>query len=245
MAGARSLGKILIIGGREVSSLSVASSTFLVFALFQLAGGVFFASILHQGNRLGLPILYRNLAVILLLLLPVVSVRSLVLERRRGTMELLLSSGTGHWPIVLGKFMALASWAACLCLLGLQYPLVMAIFVPVEWPVVISAFLGLLGFAWTLVALGLAAATWTRTWVASAGLAFFGGLGLWSVHSLASAFTDRPVPWIEALSVVPRLDRLSAGLLVSGDLVYFVALIVFFLFLGVCGLDWERGGERS
>lgn len=235
----------LIIGSREVAALMGAPSTFLVFALFQLMGGVFFASLLYQGDRLGLPMLFRNLAILLLLLLPVATVRFIVAERKGGTLELLLSSGAGHWEIVLGKFVALALWTGLLCLLSLQYPLVMSLFAAIDWPVVTCAFLGLLGLAWALVALALAAATWTRTWLASASLAFFAGLGFWSIRGLASVFTDRPLPLLVGLSVVPRLDRMTAGLLTSGDLLFFFSMIFFFLFLAVRGLDWERGGGRA
>src|SRR5215475_12264333 len=117
---------VITIAGRELRSYFVSPIAYVVLTGFLLLGGWFFFNLLARFNlllqlylsfrnpeamqRLNLnefviaPLLH-NLAVILVILIPVVTMRSIAEEKRSGTYELLMTSPLTVTQIVLGKFL--------------------------------------------------------------------------------------------------------------------------------------------
>ena len=121
---------ICTIAGRELRGLFYSPVAYVVLAGFLLLGGWFFYNLLAQFNMLlsmysstqagagtGLNLnefvigpLLHNLAVILVILVPMITMRSIAEERRGGTIELLLTSPISTSELVLGKFLGLATF---------------------------------------------------------------------------------------------------------------------------------------
>jgi len=117
---------VLTIAGRELKSYFVSPIAYVVLTGFLLLGGWFFFNLLARFNllltiysaqqnpqvlqRLNLnefviaPLLH-NLSVVLVILVPVITMRTLAEEKKAGTYELLLTSPLRVSEIVLGKFL--------------------------------------------------------------------------------------------------------------------------------------------
>ena len=90
---------------RELSSYlnSMIGATFLfVYFLFS---GIYFFYVLSYGTASLAPI-FNNMFIVLILLIPILTMRLLSEERRTKTDQVLLTAPVGLWAIVLGKFLS-------------------------------------------------------------------------------------------------------------------------------------------
>src|SRR5262245_58583773 len=118
---------VFTIIGKELRSYFVSPIAYVVLTGFLLLGGWFFFNLLSRfsillslytqiqggeaANRLNLndyviaPLMH-NLAIVLVILVPMITMRTFSEEKKSGTYELLLTSPLRTGEIVLGKFLA-------------------------------------------------------------------------------------------------------------------------------------------
>src|SRR5271156_3905464 len=139
----------LVIAGREISAYFVQPIAYVVMTVFLLLGGWFFFALLRrfdliqqmylamqnpQGlermnvNEMVVEPLLHNLAIVMVILVPAITMRSFAEEKRAGTYELLLTAPVRTGEIVAGKF--IASSAFMLIMIGLagMFPLILIAF---------------------------------------------------------------------------------------------------------------------
>lgn len=177
--------------------------------------------------------LLDSAAVILMLLVPLLSMGAFSGEYRAGTLDLLLSSPVSITRMVLGKYLALLTLLAILWLLVALMPLSLLFGTRLDLGRLIS---GLLGLALALAAygaIGLFFSSLTRQ-PAVAAIASYGVLLLLWIIDLTGS---EPLP---RLAIGPRYRHLLDGLVISGDLLYFLLLILGALLLTVRRLSDRR-----
>ena len=105
-----------------------------------------FATLIH---------IFFQSAGLLLLLIPIITMRLFAEERKAGTLELLLTAPVRESQVVLAKY--LASMAVVLAMIALTgaYGVVLGMFGSPDWGPIYSGYLGLALLASTLVSLGL------------------------------------------------------------------------------------------
>src|SRR5499427_3122123 len=170
---------ILAIYRRELSGYFVSPIAYTVIGFFLAATGLVFTLILSaymkqafmmqmQARQMGAPpdidvpmMVIRSFVsfigtYIMPLLMPMLTMGVYAEERKRGTMELLMTSPLTELQIVLGKF--LAAWTLFLVMLAptLFYQIIMASYAEpgIPWAVLWSGYLGLVLLGAVLVALG-------------------------------------------------------------------------------------------
>ena len=77
--------------------------------------------------------LFSNVSVILLLLMPLITMRLFSEERRSGTIELLLTYPVRDGAVLIGKYLAALALYAIMLALTLLYPGIVLYFARVEW----------------------------------------------------------------------------------------------------------------
>jgi ABC-2 type transport system permease protein len=165
-------------------------------------------------------------------------------ERRRGTMELLMTSPVSEIEIVLGKYLAsLTLWVIMFLptALGLTYMFVHSEPTP-PWKMLLAAYAGVLLLGGAFLALGTFISSLTENQLIAAVITFAAFLVLWVVDAGANA--DGGVGTVrQYLSVIHRYDDFSRGVLDTSALIYYLSFIVFFVFLTVRSVDsmrWRR-----
>src|SRR6185369_12840607 len=88
--------------------------------------------------------LLHNLSVVLVILVPVITMRTLAEEKKAGTYELLLTSPLRISEIVLGKFLGSFVFVAIMVALTGVYPVILMAYGNTETGVVLGGYLGLL-----------------------------------------------------------------------------------------------------
>jgi ABC-2 type transport system permease protein len=175
---------------------------------------------------------FYSAAIILLLVLPILTMRVFAEERKLRTFELLMTSPVGVNQIVAGKFTAVfLIYLGMLALTGVV-PVVLAIFNSFDWAPVLTGYLGLLLMGALFLAVGLFASAVTENQIIAAFLSFGLLLSVWLLGALGSILGDSPAGnAISYLSFIEHYDRLVRGLVDTRDLVYYACGILFMLFL--------------
>jgi ABC-2 type transport system permease protein len=100
-----------------------------------------------------------------------------------------------------------------------------------DWRPVLVAYLGLILQGGCLLAVGLFISTLTKNQIIAGGVTFFVSLMLW-VLSWATAFDSGVTPQvINYLSIVTHFENFSKGVLDSRDIVFYLSMIFFSLFI--------------
>lgn len=221
---------------KESKAFFTSTIAYTVVAVFLLLMSYTFATTLFVSQTGTLAHVFYQSALLLLLLVPVLTMRLFAEERRNGTLELLLASPILEFEMVFAKF--IAAMLVVLAMLGLSlcYPLTLAIFGTPEWGPIYSGYLGLILFAAALVSLGLAISALATNQVIAAVLSIGLFFLMWTVDQLA-AFMPTPLDQIATdLSLSARLAPFFTGAMYFADLGFFLSLVLFGLFFSTRAL---------
>ena len=252
------MSNILAIAGRELRAYFASPIAYIVIGLFAALYGAFFVLYLllfvEQSMRMGamgmggpvnvnqmmLRPLLGNMAVVMLFMLPMLTMRTYAEEKRSGTFELLLTSPLTDVQIVLGKFLgAMAVFLLMLLVSGLNLVLLFAWGTP-EWKQLLSSYLGLSLMGGSFIALGLFLSSLTRSQVVAGAATFAIALLLWIVSWFGETGSETVRTLTSFLSVIEHYEDFSKGVIDTKHLAYYLSFIVFGLFLTVRSVDSER-----
>ena len=255
----------LAIASREIRSYFVSPVAYVVLTGFLLLAGWFFFNLLARFNymlqiyagmqqraggeleRLNLnefvisPLLH-NLSVVLVILVPVITMRTFAEEKRLGTFELLLTSPIRVGEIVAGKFLgALAFVTMMLALTGI-YPILLLIYGDPETGIMLSGYLGLFLIAASFVSIGMMTSSLTENQIIAAVSCLVALLLLYVINWPADTSTPTIGAILHYLSVTEHFGEFVKGVVDSRAIVYFLSLIAAALFLthrSVESLRWR------
>ncbi len=183
--------------------------------------------------------LLRNASAVLLVVVPLLTMQSLVGERRAQTLPLLLAADIGSLRIVLGKFLGAYAVVALVVVLAVAMPLALGAGTTLDLGRLLVAALGMLLFAATLTAIGIACSAWT----AHPALAALATLVIGSVLvmlDVGARMRDIDHALINWLAMSSHLEPFLRGVLDSGAVVYFIVVSTVALLLAARRLDTLR-----
>ncbi|MDL2227139.1 hypothetical protein LJB86_05750, partial [Deltaproteobacteria bacterium OttesenSCG-928-M10] len=162
--------------------------------------------------------------LVLMLVTPLVTMRSLSPSRRGGTLDFFTTLPVSAGQLIGGQFLAAWLSLAFLSLLSLIPFAVLVMAGAGAWPVLWSTAGGLLALSALFAAVGLLASALFLSPV-GAGLGTLGLLGLMWILGWAAPYLDprAAVVW-QGLAFAPRINRLVLGLVDLNDLMFFVIL---------------------
>jgi ABC-2 type transport system permease protein len=193
----------------------------------QLQGGQFPVNINQQ--IIG-PLLSFG-STITLFLVPMITMRLFAEEKKSGTIELLLTSPVTDLQIILGKWLGAMLLYLCILLMSvLNVALLFAWGKPDIGPVLVT-YLGLILQAGCLLAIGEFISTTTRNQIIAGGVTFFVCLLLWLLNWMTSFDTGTLSTVVNYLSIITHFDNFSKGLLALKDVVFYLSMIFFALFI--------------
>ena len=257
---------ILAIYRREMGSYFASPIAYIVIGFFLLITGYFFYNILSifvirqemmamQASRMGTPpemdvpsLVLRNfmsvVSTIILFMIPMLTMGVYAEERKRGTMEMLMTSPLTEMQIVIGKFLASFSLYTLMLAPTLIYQLIMARYSDpgMPWRVMWSGYLGVLLLGAVLVALGSFISSLTESQIIAAVITFVAFLLLWVLDIGAGAGSE-PNEALQYLSILRHFDDFSRGVIDTSSVIFYLSLTALGLFLTLRTLDsmrWRR-----
>lgn len=184
--------------------------------------------------------LFSNISVILLLLMPLLTMRLFADERRSGTIELLLTYPVRDGAVLLGKYLAALAMYGVMLVVTLVYPALVLYFARVEWGVLATGYLGLLLMGATFLAVGLFASSLTENQIV-ASIITFGVLLIFWVIGWSSDYAGGV--WgrvLSHISLLEHFDSFAKGVLDTKDILYYVNFTILALFLTLRSLEARR-----
>ncbi len=184
--------------------------------------------------------LFSNVSVILLLLMPLVTMRLFAEERRSGTIELLLTYPVRDGAVLVGKYLAALALYGIMLALTLAYPALVVAFAGLEWDPLVTGYLGLALMGAAFLAVGIFASSLTENQIVAAVVTFGILLIFWVVGWSADYAAG---PWgrvLTHLSLVEHFDSFAKGVLDTKDIVYYLDFTILALFLTFRSLEARR-----
>ncbi len=176
----------------------------------------------------------------LLVLVPLLTMRSVSEEIRTGSIELLFTTPLNEFEFVMGKFLAVNLVLAVFWISTLAYPFMLVGKIDLYWPAVWIAFLGVLLLNSAMSALGIFCSTMTANQVISGFLSFVLIAILFTI-GIFQRFSIGVVSRILGyISLIEQFDPFSSGVLNLASVVYFVSFAVLFLFISTVSLAHRR-----
>ena len=182
----------------------------------------------------------QNMSVILLMIIPIITMRSFADEKKMKTFRLLLSSPVHLREIILGKFLACMIVVAVMILISSYSVGFLFLLGEPEPGPVITGYLGVLLMAGCFVSVGIFASSLTDNQIIAAVLTFGFSLFMWVIGWGAQAAGSTTGQVLQYISIVDHLERFLKGLVNTSDLVYYLSFILFNLFLCHRVLDSNR-----
>jgi gliding motility-associated transport system permease protein len=254
---------ILAIAAKDIRSQFVSPIAYVVLTGFLLLGGWFFFNLLARFNYLlqlylsfrnpeamqqlnlnDLVIgpLLQNLSVVLVILVPVITMRSFAEEKRTGTYELLMTSPLSVTEIVIGKFLGAFVFVFVMVLLTAAFPLILVAYGNPELGVILGGFLGLLLLATAFASVGLLTSSLTENQIIAAVSCLVVLLLLYVISWPAETAGATMGAILKYLSLTEHFSEMVKGVIDTKDVVYFLSVIVLSLFLtqrSVESLRWR------
>ena len=173
---------------------------------------------------------FGSISVVLLLMVPLITMRLFAEEKKTGTVELLFTYPISDRGAVLGKFTAGVSVLALLLAATLPAMLLLEAFANPPWPTIMGGYLGLLLTCSAFVSLGLFASSLTQNQIIAAALAFGALLLLWIIGWAETLVGPTLGSFLKYLSLLTHFDNFARGILDSRDVFFYLLFTLFFLF---------------
>jgi ABC-2 type transport system permease protein len=243
---------IRLLALRELRSLFAMPSTWFILAVLQFIFAWFFLARLEAfleiqpqlaqlANPPGVTTtvaapMFNTVALLLMMLVPMFTMRLIAEERRNQTLALLLSAPLSGRHIVLGKFLGLLIFLVVL-MTGVPLMLyTLALGTDLDHGLLLSNILGLFLLTASYIALGLYISALTTQPIIAAIGAFAVLIGLW-LADIGAAAEDSP--W-HSISPFNHFQNFNNGLLDSSDAAFFVLFTAVFLSLTMKRLHNNR-----
>ncbi|MDJ0777627.1 MAG: ABC transporter permease subunit [Gammaproteobacteria bacterium] len=246
---------IWVIARREIAAMFLAPLAWIILAVVQaILGYMFLANLdnffllqpqlIRLENTPGvtdivITPLMQIAAIILLMVMPLMTMRSIAEEKRQRTLSLLVSAPLSMTEIVLGKFFGLVGFVVILVSLLMLMPLSLYLGTSPDAGKLLSIYVGMLLLLSAFAAIGLYLSSLTESQTIAAVSTFGTLLMLWIID-WAGASLESGQSVVAYLSMLQHHQRMLEGVFDTADLAYYAIVIVGFLGLTIRQLDRER-----
>lgn len=235
------MSAFLAIFKKELKIYFVSPLAYMFLSVFLFLAGLFFYLGITLNGEASLRVMLGNLAITLLFVLPMVTMRHFSEEQKSGTFELLMTAPIPMVSLILGKWAA--SLVLCLVMLvgTLVFPAVLAYYGDPDWGVMGTSYLALVSCCAAFCAAGLFASSLTQDQVAAGIAGILVLLPFWLIGSAARLTDNETLKEIlEKVAFLSHLHGFTKGVVDTADLAYFVGFTFVFLFLTYRTLESRR-----
>lgn len=253
------MSKASAIYGRELRYFFQSVTAYVVIFMFLAISGGFFYFIFRAYNLMSLQLmqggfapgglnlidgvmrpLLGNLSIVILLFLPLLTMRLIAEEKKQGTFELLSTYPVSYIAAVSGKFLAALTVYAVMIGCTLLYPGMLFFYADPEIVPIVTGYIGLLLMGASFIAMGTFFSSITANQII-AGVATFGTFLFFLLIGWGVPFVGPKFAAVLAqISILYHFESFSKGVIETSDATYYIFLTAFFLFLTVRSLESTR-----
>lgn len=246
---------ILAIANHEFRRMMLSPLAWVILALIQFLTALQFLNsvedfVINQPRLVDMPNppgvsdwivapMFAEVAFMLLMVVPIISMRSLSAEQRDKTISLLMSSPVSMTEIVLGKYIGMLFFLAIMVGMICLMPASLMLGTDLDSGKLITGALGLFMMLGAFAAAGLYISSITRSPAVAAVASFFLLFGLWLMFWINSGGEHMRVI-VEKISLLHHFVPLLKGSINTADIAYFLIFASIFIVLTIKRLDTKR-----
>lgn len=231
---------------REVRSYFTSPIGYIFIAAYFAYSGIMFSMYSLNRGLARLDSMFSSLLIIMIVLIPILTMRTMSEEKRTKTDQCLLTAPVSLGGIVAGKFFAaLLIYAIALSITGVM-AVVVSVYGKPDWNIIIGNIAGVFLLGGAFIAIGIFCSSFTENQVVAAVLSFISLIAvsfLSVITSLIPADAEH-LEWLKvALSKVAFSDRyysFTYGIFDFSNVIFFMSVMAAFLFLTVRVLEKRR-----
>lgn len=232
------------IAKKELKSYFHSPVGYVFLGIMLLLFGLYYTQVLFLQSSDYIPVIYSALLVwIMVILLPIITMRTFSEEIKNKSDQGLLTAPVGVFSIVMGKFLAAFLMFAIALGATLIPAVIITFFSSPDWAKIFCTFVGMLLCGGSLIAIGIFVSSLTQSQIVAAIGTFGISMLLLLVGGLAGNVSNEALKnalnWI---SFDSRFQPFSNGIFNISSLVYFLSIAAVFLFLTARKLESRRWG---
>ena len=231
---------IAVFCKKELRSFFDSPIAYIVITVFLLISGWFFFSSLFLINQASMRNLFGIIPLIFMFFVPAVTMRLISEEKRSGTIEILLTLPVKDYEIILGKFLAGLILIFVAVILTLVYTFTLSGLGDLDSGSVVAGYLGLIFLGATYLSIGIFTSSLTQNQIVAFITSFVIIFALYMLDKVLIFLPSFLSSFFEYLSVDYHFSNISRGVIDSRDVIYYLSLIFFFLFLAVRALESRK-----
>ena len=232
---------VLAIYKKELLSYFRSPIAYFVVAVFLVGTGYFFTYNMFLSGSASMDETFRNMGILILTLLPLVSMRLFAGEYSGRTMELLMTLPLKAWEIVLGKFLG-AVTILLLMTAGTLIDLVpLYLFGNPQTTTIIAGYVGFILLGMACIAVGQFFSALTQNQIVAALIAVPVLLSFWFIGHLQNFQVSQTLRGLFAyLSFALQYANFVQGLIRSEAVLFYLIVSAIALTLNAGFLQWRR-----
>lgn len=236
------MNTILAIFKREFKSYFRSPIAYIFISAFLIVSAWFFYQTFFVLDQASMRNYFDILPWIFLFFVPVVTMRLWAEERKIGTMEVLMTLPVRDHEAVLGKYLASLAFLAVALALTVPIPLTVAWLGDPDIGVMAAGYIGSLLMGAAYLAIGIFISSMSSNQIVAAILGWVVCFILFFIGNDLVLFSAPKalVPLLDYLGLGNHFDSIGRGVLDSRDLIYYLSVIAFFLFLNVRVIETRK-----
>lgn len=205
-----------------------------------ICGLIFVLSTAQPGAKADMTGIFHSMVFLSLLLCPVITMGLLAQETNSGTYELLMTRPVRDAEVIVGKFLGAFGLYLGIILISLEFAFIFEGFGSPDWGQILCGYLGLILSGMAFLAIGVFTSSLTSNQIAAWLMGLILLLFFWLVGWIGAGATSLLGDVAKSLSSYENFGDLEKGMIASKNVIYFVSLIGFFLFLATRSLESRR-----
>ncbi|MBQ7045440.1 MAG: ABC transporter permease [Clostridia bacterium] len=225
---------------REMRAYFTSPIGYIQMAISFLFSGFYFYVYYGYGYP-GSEYITLNAAPILMLIVPINTMRLMSEDKRQKIDQALLTAPVNIGEIIMGKFFAALTMLFICNSMLIVYHIIFSCYVTLNWLIFLNCFVSLMLLCAALVAMGMFISSLTESTAISFILSLFACLLVMFFSQLVGMIG---VDWLtktaEFFDFYERFSATATGVLNLADVVFFVSFTAIFLFLSMRSLEKKR-----
>ncbi|HUT85545.1 MAG TPA: ABC transporter permease subunit [Elusimicrobiales bacterium] len=234
------LDKFVILYAKETAHYFYTPSAYVVTVVFLLISGYFFATPIFLQNQANISTFLSIAPLLFIFFIPAITMRLIAEEYKSKTIEILLTNPVTVPQVITAKLASAMTLIAVTLALTLIYPLSISLLGNLDMGAVWCGYLGLALTCLLYGSIGMFASSITKNQIT----AFIIGFMLCFILFVTGKITSFVPGWLvnitNFLGTDSHLDNLSRGIIDSRDIIYYLTVSGFFMFLTYVKLITSR-----
>jgi ABC-2 type transport system permease protein len=238
------MSKSITIVKKELNSYFNSPLGYVVVSVFLIISGWLFIQTFFIIGQATLRSFFNLLPILFMFIIPAITMSSWAEEKRSGTVEVLMTFPISASKVVLAKFLSSFAFLLIMLVLTLPIPMMVSNVGSPDKGVIMAGYIGALLLGSAYIAIGLWVSSVTKNQIISFLVAI---TIIFIFYMIGNSLILDTMPSIVAsvgkfLSFGAHFDSILRGVISLSDILYYVSVIVFFLFLNarVVGLKkWK------